>query len=185
VHVSSLYLQPGLIADLPQLLADIQGRGVTTSLDTNDDPSGTWRGVDALLPHLDVLLPNRSEVVALSGVTDPRQAAAELAARGPLVVVKDGAAGAFAASPSGQLREQAPQPGAAVDTTGAGDSFGAAFLDSWLAGRALDDCLWRAAWAGAFAVGAIGGTAGQPTGTQLDDAADRAAPTTVGRAHDH
>ena len=47
-------------------------RGLTTSLDTNGDPSETWLGVDDLLPHLDVLLPNRAEAVALGGDDDPR-----------------------------------------------------------------------------------------------------------------
>jgi sugar/nucleoside kinase (ribokinase family) len=185
LHVSSLYLQPGIVTDLPELLADVRSRGVSTSLDTNDDPSGTWRGVDALLPHLDVLLPNRSEVIALAGVSDPRQAAGELAARGPIVVVKDGACGAYAATPSGQLLEQAAQVCTPIDTTGAGDTFGAAFVDAWLAGRPLETCLRRATAAGAFAVAALGGTSGQPTARQLDEAAESAATTTPGRNHDH
>src|SRR5699024_5705360 len=54
VHVASLYLQPQLVPVLPQLLAEARTRGVTTSLDTNDDPNGTWLGVDELLPQLDL-----------------------------------------------------------------------------------------------------------------------------------
>ncbi len=167
VHVSSLFLQPGLAADLPGLLADIRRDGVTTSLDTNDDPAGRWAGVDALLPHLDLLLPNRAEASALAREADPRRAALVLAARGPLVIVKDGADGAFAASPSGELIEVPGEPSASVDTTGAGDTFDAAFVDAWLAARALEDCLRWAVLAGAFAVSAIGGTAGQPTRDDL------------------
>ena len=55
-------------------------------------------------------------------------------ARGPLTVVKDGAAGAFAVTPGGDLVEAAGIPVDAVDTTGAGDTFDAAFLDAWLDG---------------------------------------------------
>ena len=82
---------PSLATVLPAFLGRVRALGLTTSLDTNDDPAGRWQGVDALLPHLDVLLPNRDEVVALGRDPDPRRAAAALAARGPLTVVKDGA----------------------------------------------------------------------------------------------
>lgn len=168
VHVSSLFLQPALAADLPAVLSEIQALGVTTSLDTNDDPAGAWLGVDALLPHLDVLLPNRSEVLALAGVADARAAAATLAARGPLVVVKDGARGAYAVSPDGTAVEQAAVARTAVDTTGAGDTFNAAFLDAWLRDEPVGNCLRGAVLAGGCAIDAVGGTAGQPTRDQLD-----------------
>jgi ribokinase len=167
VHVSSLFLQPELAGELAELLAFIRGRGVTTSLDTNDDPSGRWHGVDVLLPHLDVLLPNCREVSAIARQPDPRRAAAELATRGPLVVVKDGARGAFCVSATTERAEVGGDPTLAVDTTGAGDTFDAAFLDSWLDELPLRDCLTRAVRAGAFAVTALGGTAGQPTRADL------------------
>jgi sugar/nucleoside kinase (ribokinase family) len=162
VHVASLFLQPTLASELPDLLAHARRRGLTTSLDTNDDPNGRWSGVHALLPHLDVFLPNRAEVLAIHRDDDPRRAACELARTGPMVVVKDGAEGAFAATPTGELVATAGRPKKAVDTTGAGDTFDAAFLDGWLDQLPLAECLDRAALAGSFAVSALGGTAGQP-----------------------
>src|SRR4051794_10070366 len=169
VHVSSLFLQPDLARELPAVLAEARQRGVTTSLDTNDDPAGRWSGVSALLPHLDLLLPNRSEVLALAGpgTTDPITAARTLSAAGPLVVVKDGARGAIAVRPGGEVCAVGAEPVTAIDTTGAGDTFDAAFIDAWLDGRELRDCLHRAVLAGAAAVGALGGTAGQPTSACL------------------
>jgi ribokinase len=167
VHVSSLFLQPGLAAELPDVLAEVRRRGATTSLDTNDDPAGRWAGVEPLLPHLDVLLPNRPEVCAIAQVADARPAATELAARGPLVVVKDGAAGAFAVSAGGAMTEVSAEPVVPVDTTGAGDTFDAAFLDAWLDGRPVHQALRRAVRAGALAVTARGGTAAQPTADDL------------------
>ena len=153
---------PRWAALLPAFLARARTRGLTTSLDTNDDPTGRWEGVDALLPHLDVLLPNRAEAVALGHDPDPRRAAAALARRGPLTVVKDGAAGAFAVAPDGTVTEVAGRAVRAVDTTGAGDTFDAAFLDAWLDAVPLAEALTRAADAGAHSVGFVGGTAGQP-----------------------
>jgi sugar/nucleoside kinase (ribokinase family) len=168
VHVSSLFLQPRLAAELPALLAELRRLGLTTSLDTNDDPAGRWAGVEPLLPHLDVLLPNRPEVCAIARITDARRAATELAARGPrVVVVKDGAAGAFAVTADGELSDAAAVPVRPVDTTGAGDTFDAAFLDAWLDGTPVAEALSRATRAGAFAVTARGGTAAQPTRDDL------------------
>ena len=181
VHVSSLFLQPGLAADLADVLLAVHDAGLTTSLDTNDDPTGRWVGVEALLPHLDVLLPNRAEAVALGDDPDPRRAAAALAARGPLTVVKDGPAGAFAVTPRGEVAEAVGSPVDAVDTTGAGDTFDAAFLDAWLDAVPTAEALARAVAAGARSVGAVGGTAGQPTRDQL---IHRTAPQS-GDRHEH
>jgi ribokinase len=181
VHVSSLFLLPQLARDLPGVLRAARTDGVTTSLDTNDDPAGRWQGVDVLLPHLDVLLPNRAEVTALAGEDDPRKAAVLLAASGPLVVVKDGPDGAFLASPSGSVLEVAAEPATPIDTTGAGDTFNAAFLDAWLRGQPLPDCLRRGVLAGGSAVSALGGTAGQPSAVELDLAVRAPAPLAGGR----
>jgi ribokinase len=169
VHVASLFLQPSLARELPDVLAEIRAHGLSVSLDTNDDPAGRWQGVAELLPHVDVLLPNRREALALAeaasgqDVASVEAAARILAERGPLVVVKDGPAGALACDPDGTLTTVTAQPCEPVDTTGAGDTFDAAFLDGWLDDLPLRDCMDRAVRAGTAAVGAVGGTAGQPT----------------------
>lgn len=164
VHVASFFLQPALALALPELLRGFRG---TVSLDTNDDPAGRWRGVADVLPHVDVLLPNRREALALAGAADLGTAARKLAAQGPLVVVKDGGNGALACSPDGTLTSVAAPPCEPVDTTGAGDTFDAAFVDGWLTGLPLRHCLARAVQAGTAAVGAVGGTAGQPSASDL------------------
>ena len=56
-----------LAPHLPELLAEARAQGLTTSLDTNFDPAEQWAGVTDVLPHLDVLLPNRAEALALAG----------------------------------------------------------------------------------------------------------------------
>lgn len=171
VHVSSYFLQPALARDLPEVLGTLRNLGLSTSLDTNADPAGRWEGVDDLLPQLDLLLPNRAEVVGLAGETDPHRAAAALAVRGPLTVVKDGPRGAFAVDADGVLIEVPGSPVDVVDATGAGDTFDAAYVAAWLDDVEPAMALHLAVTAGRLSVSRTGGTAGQPTATELASAA--------------
>jgi sugar/nucleoside kinase (ribokinase family) len=172
VHVASYFLVPGLARELPAVLAALRARGITTSLDTNWDPAEQWAGVADCLPHVDVLLPNASEAVALARAlggspADAVEAARELAARGPVVVVKDGAEGGFAVAGDELVRA----PGLVldvIDTTGAGDSFDAGFLAAWLDGRPLAEAVRWAAVAGSLSTRGAGGTGGQATRAEVE-----------------
>jgi len=134
-HLSSLFLQTGLHAGLPQLFESLRSAGLTVSLDTNDDPTGVWRGVlDLLLDRIDILLPNEDELLRIADATTTDQALDKLGSRVPLIVVKCGARGALVQR--GEQRQWVPpiviEP---VDTIGAGDSFNAGFLNVWLQGE--------------------------------------------------
>lgn len=173
LHVASFFLVPRLARELPVVLARARERGVTTSLDTNWDPAESWQGVAECLPHLDVLLPNAQEAVALARSLgeDPADAVAasvSLARRGPLVVVKDGAEGGFAAHPDGTVVRAAGLVLDVVDTTGAGDSFDAGFLAAWLDGLSLEEAVRWAAVAGSLSTRAAGGTGGQATRDEVE-----------------
>jgi sugar/nucleoside kinase (ribokinase family) len=168
LHVASYFLQPGLAADLPGLLAAARARGVTTSLDTNWDPQERWTGLAAVLPLLDLLLPNTSELRAIGaalGITgDDRAVATGIAALGPRVVVKDGAAGGWSVAPDG-TRTHAPGLRVdVVDTTGAGDSFDAGYLAALAHGvpDEADRLRWATA-AGSLSTLGSGGTGRQAT----------------------
>jgi sugar/nucleoside kinase (ribokinase family) len=50
-----------------------------------------------------------------------------------------------------------------IDTTGAGDSFAAGFVSSYLRGRPVSECLGVANACGALSALQVGGTKGQPT----------------------
>lgn len=174
VHVASYFLLTELAPRLPDLLRLAREAGLTTSLDTNFDPAEEWRGVPDCLAHLDLLLPNRAEALALaraighSGDDTLEGAAAALASRGVTVVVKDGARGAVQLAPDGvRIRAEAPVVDA-VESTGAGDTFDAAYLDAFVEGRTPEECLERACVAGALATTARGGTAGQPDAATLN-----------------
>ncbi|WP_431900163.1 carbohydrate kinase family protein [Nonomuraea sp. bgisy101] len=163
VHVSSFFLQPGL--DVAGLFRTARELGVGTSLDTNDDPSGEWKGLDGIIGLTDVLLPNDAEALAIAELTgqDVTAAARALAAKGTLPVVKRGAAGALAWPPEGPVHAPAVPNPSFVDAVGAGDSFNAGFLAARLNGLHLEACLRLAVRAGTLSTRAAGGTAAQPT----------------------
>jgi sugar/nucleoside kinase (ribokinase family) len=103
-----------------------------------------------------ILFPNAEEAAILAGSEDPETQCARLAARYPLVVIKRGAAGAEAAEGARRWRVTAPKV-EAIDTTGAGDAFVAAFLAARLSGGDIQPALERAVAAGAAASTIVGG----------------------------
>ncbi|MFJ4547797.1 carbohydrate kinase family protein [Streptomyces sp. NPDC088817] len=133
--------------------------GVPVSLDPASAGFLVTLGVDrflALVEGVDVLLPSRDEACLLTGLPDPADAAAELSRRVPLVVVKQGAAGARVAS-TGTVRAHVPAvPAVPRDTTGAGDAFTGAFLAALLAGATPETAAAQGCAAGALAVAQVG-----------------------------
>ena len=103
-----------------------------------------------------ICFPNSDEAAILTGTEDREAQLAILAQHYPLVVVKRGAEGCEAAAGAERWRASAPAV-KVIDTTGAGDAFVAGFLAARLAGAAIEECLARAARAGAEATQFIGG----------------------------
>ena len=166
LHIASYFLQTTLQPGLPDLFARARSLALTTSLDTNWDPSGEWRGLDGLLRLTDVLLPNENEALALSGASTLEAALQLLSRKSRLVAVKCGAGGAQAARGHETARALA-LPVQVVDTVGAGDTFDAGFICGWLNGWSLEKTLALAAACGSLSTRAAGGTSAQPT---LDEA---------------
>ncbi len=163
LHVGSFFLLPKLAPGLPGLFAEARSAGRATSLDSQGDWSGRWRGgLHETLRATDVFLPNRDEAFAAAGTRDLDHALARLARLGPLPVVKLGADGAIALDAGQEVRVAAPRA-RPVDTIGAGDSFDAGFLYGRLHGWPTLDCLELAVTCGSLSTAAAGGVAAQPT----------------------
>ena len=157
-HLSSLFLQRALSAQAPELFRRMKIAGLTTSLDTNDDPDDRWDGgLDAILPHVDILLPNEREAMKMACADDLETAVTRLSARVKTLVVKLGSRGAMAIQ--GGQRFTAPAAKVqVVDPVGAGDSFDAGFLHQFVQGADLQTCLDFGNRCGAFSTTACGGT---------------------------
>ena len=161
LHVASYFLQTGLQPGLPDLFERAHALGLTTSLDTNWDPSGAWRGVGDLLSRVDVFLPNEQEALALTGEPDLESAADRLSQRCRAVAIKLGERGALARQGDQVVRAPA-LPVSVADTVGAGDSFDAGFLYGYLNAWPLERSLRLAVACGSLSTRLPGGTDGQP-----------------------
>lgn len=157
-HLSSLFLQKGLHAGLADLFRELKRRGLTLSLDTNDDPENRWDGVlHEILPLVDVLLPNDDEICRIARRDTVEESLDALAGTVPLITVKCGSEGALVQH-NGRLFRVPGVSVTPVDTIGAGDSFNAGFLAAWLAGAPPETCAMAGNISGALSTQRPGGT---------------------------
>lgn len=162
LHVASYFLQTAIQPGLPNLFRRARSLGLTTSLDTNYDPSEEWLGFDELLSVTNIFLPNEKEALSLSREENVNLAASRLGPRVDALAVKLGAAGALGVSAS-QMVKVASIPVRVVDTVGAGDSFDAGFIYGYLQKWELEQALRLACVCGALSTQRAGGTGAQPT----------------------
>ena len=165
LHVGTLSLsaEPARSATLAALAA-AKKAGTAVSCDVNYREA-LWPSAEAareaalsVMPDVTLLKVSGEEAELLAGAGSPEEAAAYLASLGPATVaVTLGADGAVVFSQGKTLRVPA-KPADAVDTTGAGDAFWAAFLAQLLrsgaAGEASPELAKACAEAGAEAAAA-------------------------------
>ena len=158
LHVSSYFLHKGLRPHFIEIFRKAKEAGLTTSLDTNDDPEDRWSTeIVLLLKYVDILLPNEREACKLAKTDDLEKAIDYLSQKVGVVVVKRGSQGATARV--GKEKFIAFPPAVDnVDPVGAGDSFDAGFLHQFIRGAKIEDCLKFGNIAGALSVTKAGGT---------------------------
>ncbi|HEV7330833.1 MAG TPA: carbohydrate kinase family protein [Flavisolibacter sp.] len=159
LHLSSYFLQKGLQPDIVKLFQTAREKGLTTSLDIQWDPANEWNfPYQECLPYVDFFLPNEAEILALTGTNQLVDAIEALSAYSNTVIVKRGIHGALAFSQGTYTKAMPYLHSHFVDAIGAGDSFNAGFISSYLQGTPLQDSLLFANLAGAINTTASGGT---------------------------
>jgi sugar/nucleoside kinase (ribokinase family) len=157
-HFSSYFLQKALRPRAEELFRHLKSRGLTISLDTNDDPDDRWEAdLQNILQHVDVFLPNEREASKAAGTDNLEEAIRKLSQLVPLLVVKLGRKGALAQKGAERITATSKEV-TPVDSVGAGDSFDAGFLHEYLRGADLQTCLAGGNRAGALSTTRPGGT---------------------------
>jgi sugar/nucleoside kinase (ribokinase family) len=158
LHVSSYYLQKGVRPHLIEIYRKAKEAGLSTSLDTNDDPEDRWSGdIQLLLKYVDILLPNEREACKLAQADDLERAAQILSKKVSILVTKRGAQGAVVWAGKEKYAGFPPVVDLA-DPVGAGDSFDAGFIHQYIRGAKIEECLKFANIVGALSVTRAGGT---------------------------
>lgn len=163
VHAASYYLMNAeyRIA-LPDAFRRFRSAGATTSIDTNWDPDEKW-DLAAVFGHLDLFLPNKAEIRAVTRRGSIDHAIQYAVERGPSVVVKLGSKGGATLVDGDVVTVAAPIVPDFVDAVGAGDSFNAGYLVGFLEGKDPLEALRLAVAAGTLSTRRAGGTSGQGT----------------------
>jgi 2-dehydro-3-deoxygluconokinase len=136
-------------ARLKDILAYVHSLGIAVALDFNYRPA-LWPSTEAARAALDGVVPSCRYISLSSEDSRPlygREAedlAAEWAAAGAEVVARDESHAVNVHQPDGRTATPPPGRVKAVDTTGAGDSFNAAYLSSRLAGLSITESVRRA-----------------------------------------
>jgi sugar/nucleoside kinase (ribokinase family) len=167
LHMTSYFLQTGLQSSFAEILRDARELGLSTSFDPNSDPEHVWNeSIREVFAYTDFLFLNESEALQSTRTRAVRDALKALSKEVPCPVIKLGAKGAQAVT-AGKIISVSGLKVKPTDTTGAGDSFAAGFVSSYLRGRPIAECLSAGNACGALSTLKAGGTAGQPTRLEL------------------
>lgn len=163
VHISSIYFQPKLLPSIPRIFEEAKGMGLTTSLDTQDDPSGRYEKVWEILEHTDIFLPNEREVKGIARSASLDEALERIGSKVKVLAVKCGSRGAVGKMGDETIKVKSLKV-KPMDTTGAGDSFDAGFIFYHLCrGMRFEESLRFANAMGALSCLYLGGAGGKIT----------------------
>jgi sugar/nucleoside kinase (ribokinase family) len=162
VHVSGYTIAKDNDRGTPlAMIARAREHGVPVTVDPSSTGYLTDYGVEKFLDDLDgveAIFPNLPEGRLLSGERDADSIGAALLERFPVVVLKQGPAGATLFQRDHPTVEvPAPRVERFVDPTGAGDAFAAGFLQRWVLDRDAGAAVRQAVSVAARAVMLIGG----------------------------
>jgi sugar/nucleoside kinase (ribokinase family) len=168
LHIGGALVLPAIDGEpTARLLEGARGRGIATSLDPVDDPTGTWDRLHGSLPHLNAICPNLTEARGITSQETPEDCAAWLLDRGvERVAIKMGREGAYAADARTAAFVE-PFRIQARDETGAGDAFAAGLIYGLLHEWSMEAAVRLGNAVGALSTTGIGASTALPT---LDEA---------------
>lgn len=159
LHFSSFFIQKGIQKDIAAIFKEAKSHGLTTSFDMQWDPAEKWEiDLQGILPHVDIFLPNESELLNITGCANVPEAIGQLEDIANIIVVKQGNRGSTAFMNGRALFHPAFRNEKVIDSIGAGDSFNAGFVYKFLQHHPLEDCQEFGNIIGAISTTAAGGT---------------------------
>ena len=159
LHFSSFFLQPGMRQGVGKLFRMAREGGLTTSFDMQWDPDEKWElDVEGILPHVNVFLPNESELKYLCGKEDLTEAIEWIGSYTDVLAIKRGNRGSMVCFGDEVLDRPAYLNKNVVDAIGAGDSYNAGFIFKYIMGSPIAECQSFGNLTGALSTTAAGGT---------------------------
>lgn len=162
------FLDDGGEAAAQQIIAALRRKNGWVSLDAGMEPAKKIAGkILRVARTVDLFIVSSEEATLLTGLGKPEKAFLSLLNLGiPEVVMKLGKRGCLIVD-EGTLRQVPSFPVRAVDSTGAGDAFTAAFLQGRLRGWRVSEAALAANAAGAAAASVVGAGERLPTLRQI------------------
>ncbi len=159
-HLSSYFLQKGIKNDITQIFKKAKDAGLSTSLDLQVDPDNEWEfDYKSCLKFVDIFLPNEAEILALSGKDNISAAVSEIKPYSNIIALKLGKEGGRIITKDEEFNLGPFVNKDFHDAIGAGDSFNAGFIQKYLEGAPLQECLKNGNLMGSLNTTQAGGTA--------------------------
>ncbi|MFT3947752.1 MAG: carbohydrate kinase family protein [Agriterribacter sp.] len=159
LHFSSFFIQEGIRKDIGDIFKEAKSLGLTTSFDMQWDPAEKWDiDLAAILPHVDIFLPNEAELLHITRSSAVEEAIAQIAGLANIVVVKQGNKGSTSFCKGKTFFQPAFLNNDVVDAIGAGDSFNAGFIYKFIQHQPVATCQEFGNVIGAISTTAAGGT---------------------------
>ncbi|MGN0313681.1 MAG: carbohydrate kinase family protein [Fusicatenibacter sp.] len=166
VHINGYFQFPALEKDMPELLSRMKGSGCIISFDTASwDPSGKWyESIHPFASNIDYFFGNEAQLCQFSKEKNAESASHFLLRDGVKhVVAKLGENGCTLYTQDMAPIHSSALSVNAVDTTGAGDSFDAAYLLAHSKGWSFSSCNRFANIVAGMNCSKPGATSGVPT----------------------
>jgi sugar/nucleoside kinase (ribokinase family) len=159
LHFSSYFLQSGLRKDIRKLFRQAKELGLTTSFDPQWDPKEEWDlDIEAILPYVDVFLPNEKELLFLTETDNIQDAIDAIKDIANIIVVKMGNKGSLSLHQGKLVHKEPFLNDRVVDAIGAGDSFNAGFIFKFIQNASIESCQEFGNLTGAISTTEQGGT---------------------------